>query len=272
MKVSVIVAVYKDIESLDLIVQALKKQTYTNIELVVAEDNNSQDMKDYISSIDGLEVKHTYQEDNGVQKARSLNNAILASSGEYLVFVDGDIIPYTTFIDGHVSLSERGKVLSGRRLNLNAKLSKDMRSGKIKSWNLEKNIFVSAFSLIFDRNARFEQGIYINPRGYIYNKFIKNRNRNVSLIGCNFSCFKDDMLTINGFDEGYGETSFADDMDLEWRFKAYGLSIKSCKNVANTFHLDHKKQNNPQLVKFKKRFEENKKSLKYVCEFGLNTH
>ena len=272
MKVSIIVAVYKDIESLDLIVQALKKQTYKNIELVVAEDNNSQDMKEYIVSIEGLEVKHTYQPDNGVQKARSLNNAILASSGEYLVFVDGDIIPYTTFIDGHVSLSERGKILSGRRLNLNAKLSKEIRAGKVKSWNLEKSLLLSGFSLIFDRNARFEQGIYISPRGYIYNKFIKTRNRNVSLIGCNFSCFKDDVLAINGFDEGYGETSFADDMDLEWRFKAYGLSIKSCKNVANTFHLDHKKQNNPVAKEQRALFEANKKENKYICKIGLNTH
>ena len=38
MLVSVIVAVYKDIEALELIMKSLNYQTYRNFELVVAED------------------------------------------------------------------------------------------------------------------------------------------------------------------------------------------------------------------------------------------
>lgn len=35
MKVSIIIAVYKDIESLNLIIEALKTQTYKNFEVIV---------------------------------------------------------------------------------------------------------------------------------------------------------------------------------------------------------------------------------------------
>ncbi|MEH6625434.1 MAG: glycosyltransferase [Motiliproteus sp.] len=56
----------------------------------MAEDNNAEDMRQFIASVEGLEVRHTRQEDNGIQKARSMNNAILESSGDYLVFIDGD--------------------------------------------------------------------------------------------------------------------------------------------------------------------------------------
>lgn len=272
MKVSIIIAVYKDIESLDLIIKALKKQTYKNFEVIVAEDNNSIDMKNYITSIDELEIKHTFQEDNGVRKSRSQNNGILKATGEYLIFLDGDIIPYSNFVEGHVSLSQSDRVLAGRRVNLNSDLTKKLRDGTISSYKLEKLYLLLGFSLMFDRNARFEQGIHIDANSFIYKKIMSKRERNTSLIGCNFSCYKEAMIAINGFDESYGESSLPDDVDLDWRFRTYGLTLMSCKNIANTFHLYHKKQNNPTSKEQRERFNENKKQKKYVCEQGLSKH
>ena len=127
MKVSVIIAVYKDTESLDLMIRALKKQTYKNFEVIIAEDNNAIEMKNYIESIKNLDVKHAFQEDNGVRKSRSQNNGIIKASGEYLIFLDGDIIPYSTFVQGHVDLAGKDSILAGRRVNLNASLSKRFR-------------------------------------------------------------------------------------------------------------------------------------------------
>jgi glycosyltransferase involved in cell wall biosynthesis len=189
MKVSVIIAVYKDIESLNLIIEALKTQTYKNFEVIVAEDNNGVEMKNYIASIEGLDVKHTFQDDIGVRKSRSQNNGILKSSGEYLLFLDGDIIPYSTFVAGHVELARRGRVLAGRRVNLNAHLTKKFRDGTLLPLQLEKFYFLHGFKLMFDRNARFEQGVHISANSLIYKKLMSKRKRNTSLIGCNFSCF-----------------------------------------------------------------------------------
>lgn len=272
MKVSVIIAVYKDIQSLDLILQALKKQTYTNFEVIVAEDNNSPAMADYIKTVEGLEILHTFQDDDGVRKSRSQNNGILASRGEYLIFIDGDIIPYSTFIEGHVALAGKDTVLAGRRVNLSENLSKKLRAGKLHPYTLEKFYWFFTLGLLFDRNARFEQGIYVDPRGLLYKLFIEKRLRNTSLIGCNFSCYKEAMVAINGFDESFGESSLPDDVDLDWRFRAYGLTLKSCKNSANTFHLFHKKQNNPTSAEQREKFEKNKSENIFVTKSGLNLH
>jgi len=130
MKASVIVAVYKDVEALSLIVQALKMQTYKDFEVVIAEDGQDEKIAEFVSSIEGLEVKHTTQEDLGVRKARSQNNGILASSAEYLIFIDGDCIPYTTFVEGHLLLAQEGCVLTGRRVNLPRAISEDLRKEK----------------------------------------------------------------------------------------------------------------------------------------------
>lgn len=272
MKVSVIIAVYKDIQSLNLIVQALKKQTYKNFEVIVAEDNNRREMTEYIKTVEGLEILHTSQEDSGVRKSRSQNNAIMASTGEYLIFIDGDIIPYSTFIEGHVALASKSAVLAGRRVNLPENITKKLRSGKISSYTLERFYWLFTFYFMFDRTSRFEQGIYINPNGWIYKRFIAKRLRNTSLIGCNFSCFKESIVAINGFDESFGESSLPDDVDLDWRFRAYGLRLKSCKNSANAFHLFHKKQNNPTSAEQREKFEKNKAENKFKTESGLNLH
>ena len=249
MKVSLIVAVYKDIEALDLIVSALKHQTYKNFELIVAEDNNSDEMKKYVSGISDIDVLHTYQEDRGVRKSRSVNNAILKATGEYLIFIDGDCIPYTTFIESHVYLAEKFTVLSGRRLNLGASFSSKLREKKIESNYLEKNILSNFFELKKDiKEGHLEAGIYINPENLLYKLLFKKR-KNSSLLGCNYSCFKEDMLKINGLDESYGASPVADDTDIEWRFKKAGLSIKPCKFAANIFHLYHmRKQNNKEFI------------------------
>lgn len=271
MKVSVIVAVYKDVESLSLIIAALKCQTYKNFEVIIAEDGENPQMREYVERITDLDVKHTTQEDIGVRKARSQNNGIVASSGEYLIFIDGDCIPYTTFVEAHVALAENGTVLSGRRVNLSESLTQKIKSGTLDIIDIEKQLY-KYIGLAFEKNSKYEYGIYLSPKGWLYSLLSKLRKRNTSILGCNFSCFRADMIALNGFDEGYGETSLSDDTDLDWRFRAAGLSIKSCKNVANQFHLWHTYNERDIGSFYWKKMVENQKNSRYICEAGINTH
>lgn len=80
------------------------------------------------------------------------------------------------------------------------------------------------------------------------------------------------MEAINGLDEDYG--GLAEDTDLEWRFKALGLKIKSARFTANVFHLYHKR-----LVgchyntkKFLDRMYQRKNNGSYICDTGLKQH
>ncbi len=275
MKVSIIVAIYKDIEALDLIVNALKTQTYKNFEVVIAEDNNSESTMNYISSIEGLDVKHTFQDDSGIRKTRSVNNAILASEGSYLIFIDGDCIPYSTFIESHVALSEQGYIISGRRCNLGPKYANLLRQKKLSPLKLERSFILKLPKLVKDgKEGHIEAGIHIKAKGFLYNTLLKNRKGSMGIVGCNYSCFKSDMLKINGYDEGYGESSVGDDTDLEWRFKALGLKVKSAKNVANMFHLYHGRGSRNEKL-YSEELEKmyvNKEKKLFRCEKGLSQH
>ena len=275
MKVSLIIAVYKDVEALGLIVEALNTQTYQDFEVVIVEDGASPEMKKYISSIEGFELKHTTQEDFGIRKTRSLNNGIIASAGNFLIFIDGDCIPYSTFIESYVKLAEDGYVLSGRRVNLGPKYSKKLRNKEISPLKLEEAFVIRYPFIAKDAIERHsEDGFYFSPDGWLYNTFIKNRKASTSILGCNYACFKKDIVAINGYDEGYGETALGDDTDIEWRFKAVGLKLKSARYVANIFHLYHSRKfrEDIKVEDAITLMEENRKNNQFKCIQGIGQH
>jgi glycosyltransferase involved in cell wall biosynthesis len=232
-------------------------------------------MKAFVNSITSLEVKHTTQEDFGIRKTRSLNNGIIASSGEFLIFIDGDCIPYSTFIESYVKLSEENCILSGRRVNLGPKYSQKLRNKKLSPLTLEKTFILRYPFIAADcKEGHSEDGFYFSPNGWLYHKFIKNRKASTSILGCNYACFKKDIVAINGYDEGYGETALGDDTDLEWRFKAYGCKIKSARNIANVFHLYHSRKFR-EKIKINNEFElflQNKRNNNFICKMGINQH
>ncbi|MFA6144677.1 MAG: glycosyltransferase [Sulfurimonas sp.] len=271
MRVSLIIAIYKDIQSLTLIINALKRQTYKNFEVIIAEDGDSTQMREYVASITDLDIKHTTQEDIGIRKARSQNNGIIASSGEYLIFIDGDCVPYTTFVEAHTTLAKQGTVLSGRRVNLSETLTQKIQAEILDIVDIEKRLY-KYIELAFEKDSKYENGIYLAPTGWLFSLFSKLRKRNTSLLGCNFSCYREDMIVINGFDEWYGENSISDDTDLNWRFHAYGLEIKSCKNVANQFHLWHKFNYRDPGIECWNKMLANKEANRYICEMGIHQH
>ena len=240
MKVSVIVAVYKDVEALELIIESLKNQTYKNFEVIIAEDGQDEKMQAFIKSIKDLDIKHDTQEDIGVRKSKSQNNGIKTSSGEYLIFIDGDCILYSDFIEKHLILSSPLHIISGRRVNLGSKYSSFLRNKNITSLWLEKNFTKKYFDISKDarEEKHTEEGFKIKPFSFLHKILhLKYKKKDVSILGCNFSCYKQAMIDINGFDEELGNSAYASDTDLEWRFKGVGYNIISAKYIANQFHL-----------------------------------
>ncbi|MEA2092238.1 MAG: glycosyltransferase [Campylobacterota bacterium] len=269
MKVSVIITTYKDLEALALTLDALKLQDYKDFEVVIAEDEESENSTQFLKNYPLLDIKHVSHPDIGRTKTVIQNKALDASSGEYLIFLDGDVIPYSKFISSQVAIAKRGQVLAGRRVNLDEKTSVKLRSGELKAPTIEKYYLLYALRFMSSKDARFEQGIYISPSSWIYRLFLSKRKRHASILGCNFSCFKDDLAAINGFDESYEPSTLGDDTDLTWRFKASGCELVSSKNIANIFHLWHPRTRGKIPQETIERYEKNRKENRYITKNGL---
>lgn len=273
MLVSLIVTLYKDIEALGIILDSLQLQTYKDFEVIVAEDCEEEETKEFLRSYTGLTIKHVYHEDVGRTKTTIQNKAVCQSSGEYLIFIDGDIVPYSTFVEYQVKVARPKQVMSGRRVNLDASFSAKIRNREMNISQIENNYFWYALKFMFNKEIRFEQGFSADPDGFVYKNILQKRVRNANIIGCNWSCFKEDFVAINGFDESYGLSCLGDDTDLDWRFKASGCTLVSSKNIANVFHLHHPDERKfydaTQEVKW---FKERQKANTFYCEHGMDQY
>jgi len=272
LKCSIIISVYKDTDSLDLILESLSEQTILPNEVIVSEDCNSKEMIDYIciakEKYNNLNIKHLFQEDLGWRKNKALNRAIISSSNEYLIFIDGDCIPYSSFIEGHLVSANKNTVLCGKRFEMGEGISQKIKNRDLKVSQIEKKFLWYLPLLIKDKARHPEDGLKFSPNGFISKLIHKRYVRHI--VGCNFSCFKEDFLKINGFDETFILPSEGEDVDPSWRFRKVGIVLKSCRNVANIAHIYHKKRFGKKEGFINRAImEENQRNNQFYCKNGI---
>ena len=62
--------------------------------------------------------------------ARSRNNAIFKSSGDYIILIDGDMILHTNFVQDHIDNAEPWDFFQGSRVLLSEKQTKKALADK----------------------------------------------------------------------------------------------------------------------------------------------
>ena len=134
--IGVIISTYNNPAWLEKVLWGYLFQTHPADEIVIADDGSKEDTRRLIESFkDKLPIKHVWHEDNGFQKSRILNSAILASASDYLIFTDQDCIPRKDFIATHAAYAEKGYFLSGGYFKLPMDISKQLTYNDIKSEN-----------------------------------------------------------------------------------------------------------------------------------------
>ena len=150
MKLSVIITTYNSEEWLRKVLIGYSVQTETDFEVVIADDGSTSLTKEVIDNFSAhfkYPIVHVWQEDNGFQKSRILNKAILKTNSDYLLFTDGDCIPRKDFVAQHLKYKEQGYFLSGGYFKLPIETSKQISLDNIKnqdcfsiSWLIKKGV------------------------------------------------------------------------------------------------------------------------------------
>jgi cellulose synthase/poly-beta-1,6-N-acetylglucosamine synthase-like glycosyltransferase len=257
--ISVIVAIYKKLDYLDFILQALERQSYKDFELVVAEDDNSTNTISFLDTARKkyfFPIQHVSQEDKGFRKNKILNAAVVASKGEFLVFIDGDCIPHRHFLKEYAKMINSNLICYGRRAMLSEKYTKQLlQKGSVRA--------LGFFSAWFAGSKLMKAAIYMP-----YKKNFHKQHR--TIIGCNWGIDKKNLLAINGFDEDYEKASVGEDLDVDWRLKKMGLTSFSIKNKAIVYHLYHDAHYNMDATIFLKSMMEKKVSENiWFCKNGI---
>ena len=110
MKASIILSTYNRPQALLTVLEALKLQTIQDFEVCIADDGSTKDTQQII--------------ENFQQKSA-------LSSGNYLLFLDGDCIPRPNWIHQHLTLSEKHAFVAGNRVLLDETLSHAIETHRI---------------------------------------------------------------------------------------------------------------------------------------------
>ena len=210
MKLSVIFSTYNSPDWMEKTLWGLHYQTYQDFEIVIADDGSDAETKARIEQFErdsGRKIIHVWQEDDGFQKTRILNKALLATTGEYIVFTDGDCVCRNDFLQVHVDNAQPGYFLSGGYFKLPMAASKAMTREHIAS------------GLAFDVDFLVDHGLKPNYNGH------------------NASTFRDSIFATNGFDERmqYG----GEDREMGERLFNMGIKSKQIRYSAICIYLDH---------------------------------
>ncbi|MDO6460451.1 glycosyltransferase family 2 protein [Granulosicoccaceae sp. 1_MG-2023] len=235
MKISLIFTTYNSPAWLENVLWGLLYQSDRNFEIIVADDGSGPATREVITRMQALSdipIRHVWQADEGFQKCRILNKALLKASGDYVLMTDGDCIPRHDFVATHRRYARPGHYLSGGYCKLPLPVSRAISPDDIKSGRAFDPRWLCAQGM-----DRKKHRLKLQARGWqavlLNNLTPTKRTWN----GHNASCFLSDALAVNGFDERmqYG----GQDCEFGERLRNAGLRARQIRYSAICVHLDH---------------------------------
>ena len=271
MKISVIVPIYNRLEHFRALFICLLRQNRQIDELIITDDGSSQQILDYIADLipkASFKIKHIYQEDKGFRKTRALNNGVINSEGELLVFCDQDLIFGEEYIEYMEKNIKKGCFLLCRPISVNEE---------------EKDIILKKIEL----SDKYEELLKPLPKDYLesVNKTLKTdrkrrilnilklSKRGIKLVGMSYAVMKSDYLKVNGYDENYNGWGEEDD-DFGNRLYVAGVKGKELKTPNMQIHLWHysdpTKKHSMNEEYYYKRKKEIFSNKNYFCKNGCS--
>ncbi|MFH2061254.1 MAG: glycosyltransferase family 2 protein [Pseudomonadota bacterium] len=259
MKISIIVSTYNRPDTLVKVLDGLLHQTCLPDEIIVADDGSTPDtlhaIESYLSESQPRCI-HVWHEDEGFRLAKIRNEAIKASSADYLVFLDGDCIPQRHFVEDHLALAHKGFFFQGKRVIVSQTASPDF------SFNDTDSFFCLFKHLIM---SRISNGHHIVRMPFLP---VYTTSKLSGIRGCNMGFFKQDLLAVNGFNQafqGWGR----EDSEIVARLYKYGVKRNEHPFRAICYHLWHKENTRDGIDENDGLLEKTLVSDDHYCKFGI---
>ncbi|MFT3681679.1 MAG: glycosyltransferase family 2 protein [Ferruginibacter sp.] len=225
--ISLIISTYNNPAFLELVLLSVLQQHSLPDEVVIADDGSREETAALVNNYRQhfpVPLVHVWHEDNGYRLSAIKNKAAAKAAGEYIIFIDGDLMLHPYFIYDYRKNIKEGEILVASRVFLNETYTKKLlaeKTANIKagSGNTEKN-WLSSLRIPW------------------LHHLIKGSTTHVGARGGLMGVFKKDYINVNGFDEaftGWGR----EDSDLFVRLLNYGIKRRNIKFAAITYHLWH---------------------------------
>lgn len=227
-KTSLIITTYNWPEALDLVLRSVAQQHTLPDEVLIADDGSGPTTAALLARWEQelqVPLVHVWQEDQGFRVARIRNLATAVAKGDYLIFVDGDMVLHPRFVDDHLWAARKGCFIQGMRVLAGQRLTLEMLEHKISFPNIFNDDLIDRKFLIRSRLLSF------------FKKTPTDLLQRAK--GCNMAFWKEDLRQVNGFNEdmvGWG----AEDKELTVRLLNNGCRRYLLKFNAVAVHVYHK--------------------------------
>lgn len=262
--IALIISTYNWPDALELVLLSILAQTEQPNEVLIADDGSGPETMALIEKYKAkftIPLKHIWHEDKGFRLAMIRNKALVNSSSDYIVQIDGDIILHRNFIQDHKKFAHPGTFVRASRVYINEAASKKL----IKN----KEVGLSAFS---NGISNFFSALRIPFLWPFFELKYKNSGQErYEIHGCNMAFWREDALKVNGYDEqftGWGP----EDKEFVARLINIGRKKRFIKLGAIAFHLYHRESCKTYLAENEKSFQETIFKKKKSCEFGINQY
>jgi glycosyltransferase involved in cell wall biosynthesis len=265
-RISVIVATYNRPAALDAVLRSLASQSDADFEVLVADDGSTQQTKELIDAwqkrFNGR-LSHIWHPDEGFRLAEIRNRAILAASGDYCIFLDGDCIARTNFVAAHRALARHGWFVTGNRLLLSRALSERILKEKLEpeSWT-----FADWWRARRAKEIKRLAPLVALPLGPL--RQLRRRDWRGAQ-GCNLGIWRSDLVAVDGFEGGFASWG-REDSDLLVRLMRAGVRRSDGRMATGVLHLWHAEADRSRLPENERRLDAILSSKRTRAERGLS--
>ena len=229
-KITVIVSTHNRPAYLKKVLAGYLHQTVLPGELVVADDGSGQPTRDVVDRFRAqapFPVIHAWQPHARTVRLSHLRNlATRSSSGDYLVYTDGDCVPTRHFVSDHLRLARPGWFVQAKRMWVRYKALLPFTGQESNSQLLK---------LAAQGGLGKPQWLVHIPGIGVPKKTIKG------IRGCNMAVFRSDVERINGHNEEF-LGFWRQDSEFALRLMRSGVRRKDAFFSAMVFHLEHEKE------------------------------
>jgi glycosyltransferase involved in cell wall biosynthesis len=261
MTLSLIVTTFDWPQALGLVLRAVARQNPLPDEVIVADDGSGAPTRALLQRIARaypVPLRHVWQEHRGFRAGAARNRAVAAARGEYVIFLDGDMLPQRHFIADHLAAARPDCFTQGARALASAALTARLLE--------RRRIEVSPFARGLDAQGNALRlsaaALLRRPRTY-------GRKR---VMSCNQGFWRADLLGLNGFDErmaGWGR----EDTELAVRCYRAGIRRLQLRHAAIAVHLHHVPRGNGDTRTPNDAFlAESERSGRIRCELGIDRY
>ena len=262
MRLALVITTHERPEALAAVFDSVGRQRVPPDEIIIADDGSGaatqQSIAAFVSS-STVPVRVVTQPHEGFRAARLRNLGSAATSSDYLVFIDGDMLLHPLFIADHQHLARPRYYTQGVRVHTDASLTNEL---------IAKPAALPSF---WSAGLGGLRRLYLVRSPALATMARTIANGVVAIKSCNLGIWREDFVRVNGFNEAF-EGWGPEDKELCVRLENAGVQRQTLMFGGIALHLHHAPASRAALPANLARLAETRRARLVRCNRGVDAH